>query len=240
MNKIKEAIVCLVFDEPFYGHLVSRMSISKTDSIPTAGVYISDKINLIYNEEWIEKLELFDVVKVLKHECGHILQEHILRAKQIGIQNAELHKRFNIATDVTINIQDLVPTVEKIGGVTVDTLNNMLKEMVDAANKKDGKSRKFKPMRRGEIAEYYYNKINEFAEENSDIISQEGNFGETIDDHSSWDKSEGNIEMQKEVVKQTINETVKACGGIGNIPGNIASIVNDMNKSQVKDRKSVV
>ena len=232
MNKLQQALTALLFAEPFYGHLISKMRISKSDKVPTAGVFITDKINMVYNEEWIEGLELIDVVKVLKHECGHILQEHIIRAKQIGVVNAELHKRFNIATDITINTHDLVPTVEKIGGVTLSSLNTMLKKIVDEANTKDNGKRTFDPLLDGQIAEYYYNKINEFAEKNSDSLPQSG-MGETMDDHSIWDKSEGNEEMQKEVAKQAVNEAVKSVGGIGNVPGSIASLVEQLNKNQV-------
>lgn len=232
MNKLQQAISALLYTEPFYGHLISKMRISKTDKIPTAGVSITDKINLFYNEEWIEKLDLLDVVKVLKHECGHILQEHIIRAAQIGVVNQELHKRFNLATDVTINVNDLVPTVEKIGGVTIASLNEMMKKMIDEANAKDGAKRSFTPMIDGQIAEYYYNRINQFAEENSDLLPQSG-MGETMDDHSTWEESQGNEEMQKEISKQAVNEAAKSAGGIGNLPSDIAALVNEMNKNQV-------
>lgn len=232
MNKIQQAISALLFAEPFYGHLISRMRITKTTDIPTAGVFITDKINMVYNEEWIEKLDLIDVVKVLKHECGHILQEHIPRAKQIGAVSKELHKRFNLSTDVTINIADLVPTVEKIGGVTIKTLNETLKGMLDTQNAKDNGKRFFQPMTEGQMAEYYYNRINEFADQFPESLG-EGEMGDTIDDHGTWDKSEGNEEMQKEVAKDAVNNAVKGAGGIGNVPGDIAALVNEMNKSKV-------
>lgn len=233
MNKLQQAISSLIYAEPFYGHLISKMRISKSDKIPSAGVSITDKINLMYNEAWIESLELIDVVKVLKHECGHILQEHIIRAKQIGATNPELHKRFNLATDATINLHDLVPTVEKIGGITVNSLNEKLKAMVDEANAKDKGKRAFTPMEEGQMAEYYYNKINEFAEENKDILPEGNGMGETMDDHSTWEESSGNEEMQKEVAKQAVNESVKSCGGIGNVPGEVAALVAELNRSQV-------
>jgi predicted metal-dependent peptidase len=239
MNKLQQAISSLIYAEPFYGHLISKMRISKSDKIPSAGVSITDKINLMYNEAWIESLELIDVVKVLKHECGHILQEHIIRAKQIGATNAELHKRFNLATDATINLHDLVPTVEKIGGVTVNSLNEKLKAMVDEANAKDKGKRTFAPMEEGQMAEYYYNKINEFAEENKDILPEGDGMGETMDDHSTWEESSGNEEMQKEVAKQAVNESVKSCGGIGSVPGEIAALVAELNKSQVNWKKQL-
>jgi predicted metal-dependent peptidase len=57
--------------------------------------------------------------------------------------------------------------------------------------------------------------------------------GDTLDDHSVWENSEGNEEMQKEVAKQAVNDAVKSVGGIGNVPGEVASLVSEMNKSQV-------
>ena len=161
MNKLQQAISALLFSEPFYGHLISKMRIAKSDKVPTAGVFITDRVNLVYNEAWIEELELIDVVKVLKHECGHILQEHIIRAKQIGVVNQELHKRFNIATDATINLHDLVPTVEKIGGVTIKSLNELMKKLIDDANAKDKGTRTYSPMKELQIAEKKNKKINE-------------------------------------------------------------------------------
>jgi predicted metal-dependent peptidase len=232
MNKFQQATAALLYTEPFYGHLISKMRISKTDKIPSAGVSITDKINLMYNEAWIESLELIDVVKILKHECGHILQDHISRAKQIGATSPEMHKRFNLATDVTINIHDLVPTVEKIGGVTVAKLNEMMKGIVEKANKEKSENRTFEPMLEGQIAEYYYNRINEFAEKNSDMLPQSG-MGETTDDHSTWEESSGSAEMNKEITKQAVNDAVKAAGGIGNVPNDIAAMVTELNKSQV-------
>lgn len=233
MDKMRQAITSLLYAEPFFGHLILKMRIAESDKVPSAGVFITDKINLVYNKDFIDGMDLVDVVKVLKHECGHILQEHIPRSKQIGINSDELHKRFNLATDATINVNDLVPTVEKIGGVTVKSLNEMLKGMLDKANEKDGKKREFAPLEEGQIAEYYYNRINEFADQNSDILPQSGGMGNTIDDHSTWENSEGNEEMMKEITKQAVNESVKAAGGIGNLPGSIAAMVQQLNKSQV-------
>lgn len=238
MKKIQEAITVLIYNEPFYGHLISRMRISKSDSIPSAGVNITDKINLVYNEEWLEKLEIVDITKVLKHECEHILREHILRSKQIGINSDKDHKKFNIAADATINVADLLPMVDKVGGVTVEKLNETMLDIIKQANEKDKGNRIFTPMEKGQLAEYYYNRINQFVEENSDILPESG-LGETTDDHSSWEKSEGSEELLKEITKEAVNSAVKNCGGIGNIPNDIASLVSNMNKSQVNWRSQL-
>jgi predicted metal-dependent peptidase len=242
MNKLKQAIVALVHAEPFYGHLILSMRITQDDKIPTAGVWITDKVNLAYNKEWIENLSVSHAAKVLKHECEHIFKEHISRAKQIGATSKELHKRFNLATDVTINRNDLVPMVNAIGGVTVATLNDKLKVYIDEFNAKpENKSqqRSFSPMIDGQLAEYYYNRINEFAEQNKDLLPESGDgeggegMGETTDDHSTWEKSEGSAEVQKEIIKDAVNNAVKKAGGIGSVSGDIASMVSKLNESQV-------
>lgn len=231
MSKLQQAIGCLLSAEPFYGHLISRMRIKSDNSVPTAGVYVTDKINLVYNKEWLENLEVFDIAKVLKHECAHILQEHIVRSKQLGITTTKEHKKFNIATDVTINIADLVPTVEKIGGITVKKLNETLKGMIDSFNEKNDNKKTFSPLEEGQIAEYYYNKINEFADQNEDLFGE--GVGETLDDHSVWERSEASEELVKQITKDVVNQSVKAAGGIGSVPSDIAALVSELNKSQV-------
>lgn len=241
MNRLKEAISALVFAEPFYGHLILNMKITVDRTCPTAGVYVTDKVNMVYNPEYINSLSLVDACKLLKHECEHIFREHISRAKQIGATNKELHKRFNLSTDATINRNDLIDSAKRNGWVTVSNLNEKLKSYVDEFNAKpENKSqqRNFSPMVDGEIAEYYYNRINEFAEENSDLLPQNG-MGDTADDHSQWEKSEGTAETQKEVVRGAVNNAVKQSGGIGNLSGDLASIVAKLNESQVNWRQQL-
>jgi predicted metal-dependent peptidase len=237
MKKINQAIVALLHAEPFYGHLILNMRITKDDTCPSAGVYITDKVNMVYNEDFMENLSLSHACKLLKHECEHIFREHISRAKQIGATSKELHKRFNLATDATINRNDLKDFTEKVGGVSVAKLNETLKQYITTHNEKPENKqdqRTFTAMTDGQLAEYYYNRINEFAEQNKDLLPESGDgMGETSDDHSTWEKSEGNAEVQKEVVKDAVNNAVKQAGGIGNVSGDIASIVAKLNESQV-------
>lgn len=237
MKKINQAIAALLHVEPFYGHLILNMRITKDDTCPSAGVYITDKVNLIYNEAFIENLSLNHACKLLKHECEHIFREHISRAKQIGATSKESHKRFNLATDATINRNDLKDFTATVGGVSVAKLNEKLQEYITGHNNKPENKqdqRTFLPMTEGQMAEYYYNRINEFAEDNGDTLPESGEgMGETVDDHSAWEKSEGNAEVQKEVVKGAVNNAVKQAGGIGNVSGDLASIVAKLNESQV-------
>lgn len=237
MKKINQAIAALLHVEPFYGHLILNMRITKDNTCPSAGVYITDKVNLVYNEDFIENLSLNHACKLLKHECEHIFREHISRAKQIGAVSKELHKRFNIATDATINRNDLKDFTAAVGGVSVAKLNEMLQGYIDTFNQKpENKSNQktFSAMTEGQLAEYYYNRINEFAEQNAETLPESGDgMGDTVDDHSQWEKSEGNAEVQKEVVKGAVNNAVKQAGGIGSVSGDIASIVAKLNESQV-------
>jgi predicted metal-dependent peptidase len=236
MNRLREAITALVSVEPFYGHLILNMRIVKDNTCPTAGVWVTDKVNLCYNEDYVNSLSLNSACKLLKHECEHIFREHIARAKQIGATSKEQHKRFNISTDATINRHDLLSSAKEHGWVTVAGINEQLKGLIEKHNAKPenkADQRTFTSLDDGQIAEYYYNKINEFADQNGDLLPQSGDgFGET-DDHSQWEKSEGSAEVQKEVIKDSVNNAVKKAGGIGNVSGDIASIVAKLNESQV-------
>jgi predicted metal-dependent peptidase len=227
MKVIQKATAILIYDEPFYGFLLSKFKKISSKRIPTACVYITDTINLEYNEDYFEEVGVSGAVKILKHECEHILRDHIGRAKEIGIDKsqAEYMKRLNLAADATINVKDMREEALKNGWVTVDRLNEMMK----AADKNHVN------MVEGETAEFYFNRINQFAEKNKDKLGNnptEGS-GDTTDDHSLWDESTDSSEVIKQITKKAVNDAVKSAGGIGNVPNHIVSLVESLNKAEV-------
>jgi predicted metal-dependent peptidase len=233
MKTIQTATAILITEEPFYGFLLSKFKKIKSDRVPTACVYITDTINLEYNEEYFDKVGIQDTVKILKHECEHILRDHIARAKDIGIHPSQqqLMKRLNLAADATINTKDLKDASERNGWVTTAKLNKMMKET--DPNHVD--------MPEGETAEYYFSRINKFAEDNKDKLGSdpmEGS-GDTTDDHSLWGESTDSEEVMKQITKQAVNDAVKSAGGIGSVPNHIVTLVNSLNKSEVNWKKEL-
>ena len=77
MNKLQQAIISLIFSEPFYGHLISKMRITKTDKIGAAlseingfpvqtnnaclekkiSTIAGDKVKILVN--WLNNLKFF-------------------------------------------------------------------------------------------------------------------------------------------------------------------------------------
>lgn len=234
MKVIQKASAILIFEEPFYGFLLSKFKKIKSERIPTACVYVTDTINLEYNEAYLEKVGVQDTVKILKHECEHILRDHIGRAKDIGIEagQQEMMKRLNLAADATINVKDLKDASDRNGWVTTEKLNEMMRKT----------DKNHVDMPEGETAEYYFNKINQFAEENKDKLPK-GNpmegAGDTTDDHSLWEESVDSEEVIKQVTRQAVNDAVKSSGGIGNVPSHLVKHIESLNKSEVNWKKEL-
>jgi len=84
--------------EPFFSHIVRCMRKEMTYSIPTAGVSCANgDIVLYWNPNFLSKLTTKKVFGLLKHECYHLIYQHVTSRKQ------DPHLMWNIATDLAIN-----------------------------------------------------------------------------------------------------------------------------------------
>lgn len=122
MVELDNAIAELIKSEPFFGYLLLRMR-KHLDSkkVPTAGVNITSKgINLYVNPEFFASQTHEQRKAVIKHECMHILHNHIARSMKSKLN----HHVDNIAMDCAINqyIKDLPEMC-----VTLDSFNKALK-----------------------------------------------------------------------------------------------------------------
>jgi len=102
MDLLEKAVINLVTKEPFFASLVMQMRRVKIDfkGEALAGVCVENgRIVLAYDpEEWEKlKLSVLNITAILKHECMHLILEHIIRG-----QNKD-HNLFNIATDLVTN-----------------------------------------------------------------------------------------------------------------------------------------
>lgn len=82
------------------GNILSSLPRIQTDAIPTAAVGLSPGkkgVHLMYNEDWLDRLDPREIRAVLRHEAMHIAFYHILRSK--GKESTP----WNIATDMFIN-----------------------------------------------------------------------------------------------------------------------------------------
>jgi predicted metal-dependent peptidase len=212
----------------FYGHFLNSMRkhFDKHD-VPTAGVNITNQINLYINTDWFKTLTEQQRVEVLQHECDHIIHYHQKRLKDLDESDFKL---WNIACDASIN--EPLTSLHEFG-VTVDKLRAQIPTL-----------------EKNQSSEYYYKKMQEYREENGGKCGKgEGELSEhgTVDDHGAWGKSEdlsgeaegvegaqGQIdEISKEIVKRAMKDAVEKSEGRGNVPMHILKAIEALNKANV-------
>ena len=97
-KRFERLLVKFLLDEPFFASIVINLKKVKTRSIPTAGVAVKNNtLTLYWNPEFVARLSEKHFFGLLKHECYHLIYQHVVARKQ------EPHTLWNIATDLAIN-----------------------------------------------------------------------------------------------------------------------------------------
>ena len=97
-SKFEKLMVKFLLDEPFFASIVINLKKIKTFSIPTAGVTVKDNaLSLYWNPEFVAALTQKKFFGLMKHECYHLIFQHVVARKQ------DPHTLWNIATDLAIN-----------------------------------------------------------------------------------------------------------------------------------------
>jgi predicted metal-dependent peptidase len=215
LSVLEDSIIYLLHTEPFYAHLLMRMRRMKTTKIETAGVRITDGIDLLYNENYLIKQKTAHGIKapagILKHECEHVLFLH-LGGRQEGFE----HKKFNIAADCSINqFNSLIDGMKE----DIVTLDNF-KKLVENPN-----------VEAQQTLEYYYGLLQKKSDEKKgdpEFQKMLDQMSESLDDHGTWDESVCG-EAQKRIAQYAVNQAATSTGR-GNLPANIAKQIETMNK----------
>ena len=101
-KRMDRLLAQLIGENPLYGVILNLLCKNEDNSIPTAGVRAisSTNVELVYNKEFIDKLNDEAVIAVLKHEMFHVLFGHIYMKMSMCV---------NVAADIAIN-QHIYPT----------------------------------------------------------------------------------------------------------------------------------
>ena len=213
----------------FYAHFLMQMNKVWTDKLPTAGVSITDKVNLYINPTFWNSLNSLQQMELLEHEIEHIVYMHPLRSKQyIGEdKNAKgRHKCANIAMDANINENkpNLVALSEGI--ITVDRLNAQLTKIKSVFQ-----------LDKADPWEIHYEKLMQAAKDNPEKGDGEG-FGDPTDDHDIWSESTDSKEIAEGIVKDAANKAKNATGA-GQMPSNMLREIENMNKASVNWKRQL-
>lgn len=222
-ENISDAIIALLESERFYGEIICGMRRKISEQVPTAGVCIKDVVELHINPDWFCSKTLLEKVAVLKHECEHILRDHIARFKELApdvysknkekkhdietitdsIRNQGKHKIFNIAADCAINYS--LPNLPEGG------MYPKLFELKD-----------------GETMEWYVSNL----KDNDKAKEMVG-----FDQHELWLESDPNKDTLKEKVRQAVNSAARRTREAGKMTAENEILVSKLNASQTVNWK---
>lgn len=208
-DELSKAIVRLYTQERFYAELLIQMDRIITRRIPTAGVCIKDKVQLHVNPDFFDSLSKEEQVAVLKHECFHILNDHIPRSKEMApevysdrykdigdaLLSSAKHQVINIAADCAIN----------------SGIQNLPKNAMTP--------QKFK-LKESETLEWYFDNL-----KNHKDLEELTNF----DNHSIWAESDGDKEILSEKIKQAINKAAQNTKSAGLLTHEQEAIIDRVN-----------
>lgn len=197
----------------FYADFIQQMDRVYTDKIATAGVRITNRIELSVNPAWFGSLTLEMQVMTLKHECIHIISEHIERVKQFS-PDVITHQFYNMCMDLAVN--SLIPgfpnslkRVDKDG-------NEVTSEFCTVANFR----REYSNLQEAMPFEYY---VGYFRQEEQDQKKlSEAIKKMSFDDHSGlYESNNGDpTEVQKQIIRHAIGTAIEAAKRAGSQPPN--------------------
>ncbi len=218
MESIEKAIVRLILNnkERFYGNFLLNSRRIYTKSIPTAGVSITEQVNLYINPDFFDSLSLEEQTDVLKHEAQHLINFHPLRFDKAS-DNKNEHSLFNIAADAEINPP--LKSLHKMG-VTVKKIQEMLPD---------------EKIKDNMLAEYYFEKLKKAKNKMQDKFEEMLKNGDIklVDDHSKWSESTKNDSLAKSILTSAMKGAVEKTGGIGNCPNEVALALDKLCKSTI-------
>lgn len=204
-SKLAKAIARTVLDHPFFATLLLRMRLHEDTEIETA---CTDGRQIRYNPDFIEPLEVDQIVFVLAHLVMHVAHFHPLR------RSARNKGRFNKAGDYAIN------GILKDAGLSMlpsalyhKSFDNMAAEQIydrlpAASSDEDG--------------EY---------ERNDDIESDDpggcGSFEDATDEYGK-PLSKAERDRQEAEITVAIQQAAQAAKAQGKLPGSLARLVDEI------------
>ncbi len=93
-TKVSRAIIKLVANYTFYGTCALRLNVRETTDYKTM---CTDGRSILWNREFVDECNEEEVMGTIAHEVWHVILGHHFR---IGKRE---HKKWNIATDFSIN-----------------------------------------------------------------------------------------------------------------------------------------
>lgn len=227
-DKIIKARVKMLFQQPFFGTLVTRLQIHAADKwLPTMAV---DGKYLYYNHAFVDALEMDELVFVFAHEILHLCYDHLGRC---GDRDHRLH---NCAADYVVNDELIKVNVGKFP-TTVPGLHDLKyrdwssEAVYDDLLKQQKNNPNFGKTLDEMLDKLLDEHMNGGGQDDKDGDGKESNGGckdgkPTADGPAKL--SEEERKQLKAEMKQQIIASAQMGGGIGNLPAGIQRLINEL------------
>ncbi len=203
----------------FYAFIISKMAVSITEDVPTAGVgWYNNKYNLVINPNFFGTLNVDERIGVLIHEALHAMLKHNFR------QGERDQKLFNVAADIALNQLIKAPAKLPEGAMVPETFEfdkNLTAEGYYELLKQEQEKQEQEKQESEENGEEWDGPSNGHPDlTGSDEL--------TLDDHSKWSEGHEVDEAEQELARATMEKTIKDAleKSRGNVPNNISDLLD--------------
>jgi predicted metal-dependent peptidase len=221
-TKIIRARVKMLFQQPFFGTLISRLQIFPADSwLSTMAV---DGKYMYYNHAFVNALEMDELVFVLAHEVLHMVYDHICRTTDYGMD----HQLANCAQDYIVNDELILAKVGTFP-TTVPGLHDLKYRGWSSEKVYDDllKKQKNDPNAGKSLDDMLDKLLDEHLNGNNSSKSKDGKEGNGPSPSGPAKMTEEERKQLKAELKQNIINSANLTG-IGNLPAGVQRLVNDL------------
>ena len=179
---LSNAVLKLVFEEAFYGHVLQSLNRRFTNLVPTAAVGLkNEQIELIINENFFfNTLNENERIAVLKHEVIHLVFKHLYRNDKYR-ENKYL---YNLAADLVVN-QYIGKWKLPENAITLKSFHWVsLKEF--------------------QSLDYYYEELKKMDESKIDLFVDSDCFNA----HYFWDEIDSNSNFKYEIASYNLDKII--------------------------------
>ncbi|MBM4354184.1 MAG: hypothetical protein FJ109_10380 [Deltaproteobacteria bacterium] len=196
MDSLQTAMISLLWEQPFYGHLLLQARCVKAETLGfPAAVRVADgRIELLWNPLRMEAFRREQVIAILEHECLHLVLMHLRRRGErsaIVDLGGQVLYLWNVAADLAVNtlIRRRLPD-----GALLPKLFDLPDEW---------------------SAERYYDALLERRGPDWELYPIPGaGLPGLLDDHSLWSEDEcGDEDLDRETIRQAVDDALSRARG---------------------------
>jgi len=232
-DKIIRARVKLLFQQPFFGTLITRLQIAAADAwLPTMAV---DGKYLYYNHQFVDALKQEELEFVFAHEILHMCYDHVGPTGRRGDREPRL---YNCACDYVVNNELIKLNIGKLPTGDFEGLKDPKYDNWGSEDVYDDLQKQQKQMTSQQAGDMLDKMLDQLLDEHMTGPSGDDENGEPKDGKEGPNGKEfgkGPSQMSdeerrqlREEMKQHIINAAKQAKGRGNVPAGVERMIQEL------------